>query len=341
MYSFQNDYAEGAHPTILQKLFATNEIQQDGYGEDEYSLQAKSIIKQKINRPDAEVYFVPGGTQANMLVIGSLLRPHEAVISAETGHILGHEAGAIESVGHKVIAAPTPDGKLTASLVKRVLKDYQMRPHVVKPRLVYISNSTEIGSLYGKSELAALYRFCRENKLLLFMDGARLGAALTAKNNPLSLGDCAKFTDVFYIGGTKNGALLGEAIVFNRPDLMPEFDYNIKQKGALLAKGRLLGIQFLTLFEGDLFFELATHAHQMAEKLAAGITDLGFGFLMPPESNQLFPVLPNTVIKSLEKDFKFHRWQEVNETETAIRLVTSWTTQPHAIDDFLDSLKKN
>jgi len=338
MYSFRNDYSEGAHPAILQKLVETNRVQQSGYGEDEYSLVAKKLIRKKIGLPEASVYFVSGGTQANLLVISSLLKVHEAVVSADSGHIYSHETGAIEAAGHRVIPVVCRDGKLNADAVNSVLKTHTLRPHVVKPRLVYISNSTELGTVYRKSELRELSAFCRANGLLLFMDGARLGHALTAASNDLTLEEIAQLTDVFYIGGTKNGALLGEAIVFTHWDTAPEFDYVLKQKGALMAKGRILGVQFLELFRDNLYFELADHANRMAAKIARAVTEIGYSFLTEPESNQLFPILPRQVIKALSAHYAFYEWADIDADHAAVRLITSWATEEKFVDEFIEML---
>ncbi|SFO29177.1 L-threonine aldolase [Paenimyroides ummariense] len=340
MYNFRNDYSEGAHPNILQKLIETNLQQQSGYGEDEYSLQAKQILKQKIENNDAAIYFVSGGTQTNLLVISGLLKIHEAVISANTGHIFSHETGAIEAVGHRIITVETLDGKLQPEAIQKVLKEYTLRPHVVKPRMVYISNATEIGSIYSKSELVELSTFCKANDLLLFMDGARLGNALMAENNDLTLTHISQLTDVFYIGGTKNGALLGEAIVFNNKSLAPDFDYVLKQKGALLAKGRLLGIQFLELFKNDLYFQLANHANVMAKKIADAVTECRYSFLSDPVSNQIFPILPKKVIEQLEAKYLFYQWKEIDAENIAIRLITSWATNEEIVNEFIIDLKE-
>ena len=340
MYNFKNDYTEGAHPNILQKLIETNLSQQNGYGEDEYSIEAKKIIKQHIQNEKASIYFVSGGTQTNLLIISALLQLHEAVISAQTGHIYAHETGAIEALGHRIITIESMDGKITPSAIEQVLKAYSMRPHVVKPKLVYISNSTEIGTLYSKSELADLYAFCLQHSLYLFMDGARLGHALTAGNNDLTLADIAQLTDVFYIGGTKNGALLGEAIVFNNPSLVPDFDYIIKQKGALLAKGRVLGIQFLELFKDNLYFDLAAHANKMAMKITQAMEANGYSFLTYSTTNQLFPILPKSLIQKLKEKYLFLEWKEINEDYSAIRIITSWATNEHIIDEFINDIKQ-
>ncbi|PRD48829.1 threonine aldolase family protein [Sphingobacterium haloxyli] len=339
MYSFKNDYAEGAHPDILQKLIATNLVQHDGYGEDEYSVEAKEVLRQKIQNPDAAIYFVSGGTQTNLIVISSLLRPHEAVISANTGHIYANEAGAIEATGHRVITVDTEDGKVAPAAIENILQAYLLRPHVVKPKLVYLSNSTEIGTIYKKSELEQLSAYCRSKDLYLFLDGARLGHALTAEGNDLTLSDVSRYTDVFYIGGTKNGALLGEAIVFGNSDLAKDLDYMLKQKGALLAKGRLLGIQFLELFKDDLYFSLAKHANKMAMKVARAIKKLGYDFLTEPVTNQIFPILPNDVVEKLAKRYAFYVWKTIDADLVAIRLITSWATDEDKVDAFIAELE--
>lgn len=339
MYNFMNDYSEGAHPDILMKLAETNLAQEPGYGEDAYSAEAKSLLKEKIDNPQSRIYFVSGGIQANLLIISGSLRIHEAVISAKTGHIFTHETGAIEAVGHRVIDVDTQDGKLRPGDIRTVLDEYALRPHMVKPGMVYISNSTELGTIYRKAELEALSTCCRANGLLLFMDGARLGHALTAGANDLTLADIAELVDVFYIGGTKNGALLGEAIVFTREDLAPEFDYVLKQKGALLSKGRLLGIQFLELFRNDLYFSLARHANDMAQRIAVAVSEEGYSFLTPPVTNQIFPIFPKALIANLKEKYLFYEWREIDETRSAVRLITSWATDEREVDRFIRDLK--
>lgn len=338
MHNFTNDYAEGAHPRILKKLLETNLVQQPGYGEDDFSAEAKKMIRDRIGRPEASIYFVSGGTQANLLVIFGLLRVHEAVISAKTGHIYAHETGAIESVGHRVITVETTDGKLRPTDIETVVREHSLRPHVVKPRMVYISNATELGTIYRRSELEALSAYCRANNLLLFMDGARLGNALMASDNDVSLVDVSEMVDVFYIGGTKNGALLGEAIVFSHRDLAPAFDYVLKQKGALLSKGRLLGIQFLELFRDNLYFELALHANQMATKMAEGFREKGYDFLAPSTTNQLFPILPKPLIQQLKQSYAFQEWKEIDSGHSAVRLITSWATEGQVVEEFIQAL---
>ncbi|WP_437918471.1 threonine aldolase family protein [Sphingobacterium sp. LRF_L2] len=340
MYSFKNDYAEGAHPRVLEKLVTFNISQQNGYGDDNYSIMAKTLLKKKINNSEASIFFVSGGTQANLLVISHLLRPHEAVISALTGHIFANETGAIEATGHRVITVSTDDGKLIPTHISTTMKTYAMRPHVVKPKMVYISNSTELGTIYSKNELIKLYECCRKHELYLFMDGARLGYALTAESNTIDLTDLAKYTDVFYIGGTKNGALIGEAIVFNHMEIASDFDYSVKQKGALLAKGRLLGLQFLSLFEDNLYFEIAAHANKMAKKISRSILECGYNFLSPPVSNQSFPILPKDIISELSNSFEFYIWKNINEKYDAVRIITSWATEERYVDEFCRQIAK-
>jgi threonine aldolase len=341
MYNFKNDYSEGAHPRILDKLIETNLIQQLGYGEDDYSKEAKSILKQKIANQQAVIHFLSGGTQTNLLVISFLLRIHEAVISAKTGHISANETGAIEATGHKVITVETSDGKLTPNDIITVLKEHALAPHVVKPRIVYISNSTEIGTIYSLAELEALYVCCQQQQLLLYLDGARLGHALTAENNDLTFAAIAKYTDVFYIGGTKNGALLGEAVVFNRPELAIDFDYAIKQKGALLAKGRVLSIQFLTLFQDDLYLELALRANSLAMRMAKAIKDNGYSFLTESTTNQIFPILPKSVIEALLVNYQFYIWKDIDSDYAAVRLITSWATDEKQVTNFIKDIRNS
>ena len=333
------DYAEGAHPDILKALAQNNLTQQLGYGYDDYWLEAVDIIKDKFDMPDADIYFVSGGTQANLTIISSALRSFESVIAAETGHIVAHETGAIEYTGHKINTIKTSDGKLTPDLIKPVLTEH-CDEHMVLPKLVYISNSSEFGTIYTKDDLKKLSDFCKENDLLLFMDGARLGASLMSKYQDLQPQDIKKYVDVFYIGGTKNGALLGEVIVLLNDKLKDKFRFSMKQKGALLAKGRIFGTQFSTLFKDGLYYELAGYANKMAEKMANGIRNSGFDFVVTPQTNIVLPVLPDKLIAKLESKFMFHPWQKYDENNTALRLVTSWATKEDKIDEFLKMLKE-
>lgn len=339
IYSFNNDYSEGAHPRILQALMECNLEQNDGYGMDRHTAHAAALIRQEIRMEDVDIHMISGGTQTNTLAIRAALRPHQAVICADTGHINVHETGAIEAIGHKVIGVRVPDGKLTPAAVQSALREHSTE-HMVQPRMVYISNSTEVGTQYQKAELEALSSFCKQQGLYLFLDGARLGAALTSRDNDLTLADIARLTDLFYIGGTKNGALLAEALIIRHPDIRPDFRFLIKQHGAMLAKGWIMGIQFEELFQNNLFYDLASHANEMAGKLRRGIADCGYSFLWPSSTNQLFPVLPNHVLEKLYQDFLFSTQMIVDEEHTCIRLVTSWATKQTGVDAFLEALTR-
>lgn len=338
-YSFTNDYSEGCHPSVLEALSRSNLEQHAGYGEDVYTERVTSKIRTLIDDNLAEVHLVSGGTLSNLLVLASVLKPFESVVAADMGHINTHETGAIEATGHKIETVPSADGKLTPTMIAPLL-DKSPLYHTVKPRLVYISNTTEVGAVYTKQELVELSAFCSANNLLLFMDGARLPVALMASSSDLSLADIACLTDVFYLGGTKCGALFGEAIVITNNLLKADFKYHQKQRGALLAKGRALGVQFDALLFNNLVFELAAHANKMACAMAKGFTDIGYtDFLTPPQSNQIFPILPLCVIQKLQEKYDFYIWQNIDKDKAAIRLVTSWATPQHIIDRFLADLK--
>ena len=337
MYSFRNDYSEGAHPQVLQALADTNGVQTVGYGTDPYCQAAADTIRRLCAAPDAAVHFLVGGTQVNLVTIDAFLQSYEAVIAAQTGHVSTHETGAIEATGHKVCTVESPDGKLTPSLIESVLAQHNGTEHMVLPRLVYISDTTEIGTLYTKTELTALRRCCDQHGLLLYLDGARLGSALTAPGNDLTLPDLAALTDGFTIGGTKNGALFGEALVLTHP--LPHFRWHMKQRGAVLAKGRLLGVQFQALLEDGLYFGLARHANDLAFRLRDGIAALGYPFPVSSPSNQQFPVLPNAAVARLQElGYEFEIDHPVDANHTCIRLVTSWATPDAAVEDFLRDL---
>lgn len=337
MYSFLNDYSEGAHPRILDSLNKLNKEQNIGYGEDGHCQRAKEAIKNYLNKDDVDIQFIPGGTQTNLLVISSFLRPHECVIAADTGHINVHETGAVEATGHKVVVMPHREGKLTPQHIKDAV-EYHSDEHMVKPRMVYLSDTTELGTIYTKSELTAIREQCNRYGLLLFMDGARLGSALTCDDNDVELSDLAKLVDVFSIGGTKNGALLGEALVIVKDELKEDFRYLIKQRGAMMAKGFVLGVQFEELFRDNLYFELARHANEMAIKIADTLRNCGYAFYATPGTNQLFPILPNTLIKELSKEFQFITFFPVDEDNSVIRLVTSWATSTISVDKLCERL---
>lgn len=338
LHSFTNDYSEGCHPLVLDALARTNMIQQAGYGEDIYTQQAVQMLRDMTGDDSAAVHLVAGGTIANMLVLASVLKPFESVIAAETGHINTHEAGAIEATGHKIETVRTPDGKLRADDIKPLLDKFPLY-HTVRPRVVYISDSTEVGTVYTKKELTDLSQFCRDTGLILFLDGARLASALTAATNDLSLADIARLTDVFYMGGTKCGALLGEAIVITNDALKTDFAYHIKQRGAMMAKGRILGIQFATLLKDNLIFDLARHANRMAAKITKAVERAGYSFLTRSDSNQIFPILPHALIEELGQKYNFYIWEQVDSKSAAIRLITSWATPEEKVDAFISDLK--
>lgn len=337
MYSFTNDYSEGAHPRILEAMMECNLVQNAGYSMDTHTIHARELIREEIGRPDADVHMIVGGTQTNLITISTALRPYQAVISAATGHINVHETGAIEATGHKVLAMPTEDGKLTPALVLEALAAHTDE-HMVQPKMVYISNSTEIGTQYTKAELEALHHICRRKNLYLFMDGARMGAALTSPVNDLTLKDIAQLTDVFYIGGTKNGALFGEALVILHEDLKPDFRFMIKQRGAMLAKGWLLGIQFEQLFQNNLFYELAEHSNLMASRIKKALLDKGYSLASDSSTNQLFPIFTNEMVERLSKDFSFNIDRKIDEEHTSIRFVTSWATTEESVNALIKAL---
>lgn len=333
MYRFQNDYNEIAHPAVMKAITDTVGQRYDGYGMDKLCHQAAQSIKQRIQQPDADIHFFNGGTITNLTAISHFLRPHQAVISVSTGHIATHETGAIEATGHKVITTFSADGKLTPELLKPILAEHNDE-HWVQPKLVYITNATEIGTVYRKSELQALRHFCNEHNLWLYLDGARLAAGLMSAQSDLTIEDIASLTDAFYIGGTKIGAMSAETLVICHPALKSDFRFSLKQKGGLQAKGWLLGAQFEALFKDDLYFKLGKHLNEMASQLTGFFTEQGFEFLAPPESNQVFVILPNTIAEKLTQQFVFHRVLLEDPNLSCLRLCTSWATTQQDIDGF-------
>lgn len=330
--SLRNDYSEGAHPRLLQALAVASAEVNRGYGLDVHSARAAALIRDRLGR-DADVHFLAGGTQTNLVALAAFLRPHEAVIAPASGHIATHETGAIEASGHKVLTVATPDGKLSPALIRPCV-DGHHGEHMVKPRLVYISNSTEWGTVYSADELQALGGFCRDRGLLLYVDGARLASALTTEGNDLDLALLAGQADAFYIGGTKNGALLGEALVIVDPVLRTEFRHIIKQRGAMLAKGMVIGAQFEALFEDGLYFVLATHANAMAARLRGILQRAGVPLAVDSPSNQVFPVLPDAVVERLQAFVECETWERRGDGTTVIRLMTSWATPESDIEAF-------
>ena len=343
MIRFNCDYSEGAHPRILEKLAQTNLEQAPGYGQDTYCRQAADLIKSLCQTPQAEVHFLAGGTQTNLTVVAACLRPYQTVISADSGHINVHETGAIEATGHRILTVPEQNGKLTAEQIARCCKEHWLDDNpefAPQPKLVYISFPTEYGTLYSKEELSAIRRVCDENNLFLFADGARLGYGLEAPGNDVTLADLAACCDVFYIGGTKIGALLGEAVVIVNPKLQKDFRYFMKQKGAMLAKGRILGIQFLALFEDGLYFKLSKHADEMAQIIRQACAECGFEFLYDSPTNQQFPIMPDDLIKQLEELYAFSHTKRLDHRRSAIRVCTSWATRREDVEQLVADIHK-
>lgn len=335
MLSFECDYNKGAHRKILERLVETNEEPLGGYGSDRYCDVAKEKIKRQCRKTDAEVHFLTGGTQTNQIVIDSMLTKYQGVIAAETGHVSVHEAGAIEFTGHKVLTLPHVEGKLMAENVGKYLRDFygdDNHEHMVFPGMVYISHPTEYGTLYSLEELERLSEVCREYKIPLYLDGARLGYGLMSRNTDVTLPDIARLCDVFYIGGTKVGALCGEAVVFTHENTPEHFLTTIKQHGALLAKGRLLGVQFDALFTDNLYFEISRHAIDMAEILKGIFREKGYRFFIDSPTNQIFVVLENGKMEALKKQVTFSFWEKEDEEHTVVRFATSWATTMEEIE---------
>lgn len=341
MLNFTNDYSEGAHEKILEKLIETNRESLSGYGNDPYSISAKQKIKESCRCPKAEIFFLSGGTQTNQIVISSVLRRHEGVIAADTGHIGTHEAGAIEYTGHKVLTIPSKDGKLSDNALQAYLDQFysdENHEHMVFPGMVYLSHPTEYGTLYTKPELRRISEICRKADIPLYVDGARLGYGLACPETNVTLEELSKCCDVFYIGGTKIGAFCGEAIVFTKKNTPCHFSTLIKQHGALLAKGRLLGIQFDVLFTDDLYLTIARHAVEMADRLRAALHDKNYTFYVNSPTNQIFIILEDRRLRQLREKVSFSFWEKPDADHTVIRLATSWATDKKAVDELISIL---
>ncbi len=336
MIYFKNDYSSIAHPLILEKLWECRLEQNVGYGLDEHTFLAQKYIREKIKKPSA-IYFLVGGTQTNMVVISSMLRPFEAVICCKTGHIQVHETGAIEGQGHKCIYVDKEDGKLCPKDIDDVLLEHT-DCHMVKPKMVYISNATEIGTVYTKEEIKELYEYCREKNLYLYMDGARLASAMAASD--VTYEDLGNYTDIFYIGGTKNGGYMGEAVVINRVELAKDFDYCIKHFGAMLAKGFVAAIPFEVLMKDDLYYSIGKKENNCAKILQDGLEKIGVCFMVKSLTNQIFPIFRKEEIKKLEKECSFEVWKEWNRDWVVIRLVTSFSTTEEECERFLKVVEK-
>ena len=343
MICFHNDYSEGCHESILLRLRQTNLEQTPGYGEDAYCAAAAEKIRSLCKQPDAAVHFLVGGTQTNLTVIDAALRPHQGVICANSGHIHVHETGAVEATGHKVLAVPSADGKVTARQIAQTVLEQRYSgaaEHMVQPKMVYISHPTELGTLYSLAELEALSAACKQYELYLFLDGARLGYGLEADGADVTLADLARLCDVFYIGGTKMGALFGEAVVITNSAIGEDFRYLIKQHGGMLAKGRLLGLQFDALFTDDLYFKLGRHADVLATQIRETLSELDIALLVDNPTNQIFPILPDAVLAELAKDFTFTEQVRVDESHRAVRLCTSWATTQENVDKLCQKICK-
>lgn len=343
MIRFENDYAEGAHPTVLQALIDTNTAQTPGYGVDRYCEAARATVRRLCEREDIDVHFLVGGTQTNTIAICAALRPHQGVLCATTGHIAVHESGAIEATGHKVLTLPSgDDGKITAAQVRDYVLAHRADAtfeHMVQPAMVYISQSTENGTIYTLDELDALWQSCQELGILLYVDGARLGYALMSEG-AMTLPELAARCDMFYIGGTKMGALFGEALVISNPAVKKDFRYILKQHGAMLAKGRLLGVQFEALLRDGLYFEIGAKANAQAARLRATLDALGVPMRYDSPTNQQFPILPDTVLAALSEKYAYSYWERVDETHSAVRFCTSWATEDASVDALISDLKE-
>lgn len=329
MISFESDYTTGAHPRLLQRLAETNMEVLSGYGNDAYCEAACKKIREACGCSDADVFFLVGGTQTNAVVISSMLREYEGVIAAKTGHVSLHEAGAIEITGHKVLELPQVDGKLESSVIKQFLEQFyqdENHEHMVFPGMVYLSYPTEYGTLYTKKELTDISKVCKEYQIPLFLDGARLGYGLMSREADLSLEDIARLCDVFYIGGTKVGALCGEAVVFTKNNMPKHFVNHVKRHGALMAKGRLLGVQFDALFTDGLYFKISKHAIEMAEKLKDIFKEKGYRFYLESPTNQQFFIIENERLEKLKDKVRFGFWEKYDETHTVVRFASSWST---------------
>ncbi len=339
MIHFRNDYSAGACPAVLEALTATNSELTSGYGTDSYCAQAAATIRALCACPQAAVHFLVGGTQVNKVALGAFLRPWEAALAPDTGHICVHETGSIESAGHKIITCSAPDGKLTPAMLRAVCTGHAGE-HMVVPRLAYISNTTEIGTVYSLTELAALRAACDELGLLLYCDGARLASAITAPQaDGAGFADYARLCHAFTIGGTKNGLLFGEALVITDSTLQPCFRHYMKQQGAILAKGRLLGVQFQAVLEQDRYLAMGRHVNRLAGRLTEGLRALGVPLAVDSPSNQVFPILPDAVLERLAEDVSFEVQYRADDTHTCIRLVTGWSSRDEDVDTLLALLR--
>ena len=342
MIYFRSDYSQGAHPRVMEALVKTNLEHTDGYGLDRHCERAAELVRELTGLPEASVHMMVGGTPCNITTMAAALRPYESVVAARTGHAYFHETGGVEATGHRIVAMEGVNGKMTPELIDKAWEEYEDE-HTPVPKLLYISQPTEGGSIYSKAEFTALWEKCREKDMYLYVDGARMACALTAEENDLSLKELASMADAFYLGGTKNGALLGEALVIPNKAIDDHFRWMIKRQNGLLAKGRLIGVQFEALLEGgedSVYFRMAEHSNRMAKRLLTGLKEMGVSFYSESQTNQIFPVLPTAVVKELENDFFFYEWAPEKEGMIPIRLVTAWGTKEEEVDALLAAVRK-
>lgn len=340
--AFTSDYMEGAHPAIIKKLAETNMLHSQGYGHDSFTAEAADLIRKACGCPKAEVRFLTGGTQTNATVIDCVLKKWQGVVSVDSGHVGVHEAGAVEYTGHKVLTVKGVDGKLTAEVLESFVRDFYQDgnwTHMVEPGMVYISQPTELGTMYSKKELTELSKVCRKNKLPLYVDGARLAYALGSASNDISLEDLAELVDVFYIGGTKCGTLFGEALVLPNPDLIPHIETQIKQHGALMAKGRINGVQFTELFKNNLYFEIGKNADAYAEEIQQALVSAGYRLYFKSPTNQVFFIIENSKLEELAKKVQYGYMEKYDDEHTVIRFCTSWATTREDVDRLLEIIK--
>lgn len=342
MIYFLSDYSQGAHPKVMEALMKTNLEHTDGYGLDDHCAKAGEMIKDLIGDPNCDVHMMVGGTPTNITTFAASLRPYESIVALRSGHAYFHETGGVEATGHRIMALDGVNGKMTPELIDLAWEEFEDE-HTPVPRMVYISQSTECGSIYSKAEMTALSEKCRQRDMLLYVDGARLGAALTSRENDLSIQELAELCDAFYIGGTKNGALFGEALIIRNKAINDHFRYMMKRQCGLLAKGRLIGVQFEALLEGgmdSIYFKMAAHSNQMSDKLRDGLKAMDIDFYSESCTNQSFPMFPVRIVEELEKDFVFYRWAPERDGLIPIRLVTAWGTEESSVDLFLNRAKE-
>ena len=342
MYLFHNDYNQICHPAILERMQNIAPMQMDGYSEDACCQAATKKIRALCGREDIAVHFLVGGTQSNLTVIAAALRPHQAVIGAHTAHVNVHETGAIEATGHKVLALASDDGKIHADQIRNLVDLHWAdgaHEHIAQPKMVYISDSTELGTVYTLAELESISAVCREKGLYLFVDGARLGYALAAEGNDVTLADLARLTDVFYIGGTKVGAMFGEAVVISNPAIAEDFRYIIKQRGGMLAKGWLLGVQFDVLLEDELYFKIARHANVLADQIRDALRAKGYPIVAEDRTNQIFTIVPDEALEQLKETFSFSIQERVDGTHTMVRFCTSWGSTQESVQLLCKAIK--